>query len=105
MRLLQQMDRPSRKPEVSTYALRYVRRLLLKRLCSEGHPVLNVENYLISDAAKAIRKAGMSGQEVIKIVKRMAIGKILMLSEGDDIRSELIEEVNSDRFDDLTEKN
>jgi hypothetical protein len=90
--------------ETSTYALRYVRRLLLKKLCKENHPVMRVENQLIGEAAEAVKKSGLVAGEAVTMVRTAAIRRILMLPEGTEVQSELIKAVNSDCFHDIAGK-
>jgi len=90
-------------PEIRTYSLRYVRRLLLEELCKSGHPVLDVENQLMAEAAASIRASGRPVHESVASVKEAVMRRILMTAEDPELKSKFIDRLESDTFDDLRE--
>lgn len=90
--------------ELSLFTTRFVRRLLFKRLCKSGHPVLKVEDQLIESAALEVQKLGIPRDELLEAVRKSIVGRILMLQEEEDVKSELLTEVNSSSFDELFSK-
>ena len=98
------MTRSRENSDMSTYALRYVRYLLLKRLCNSNHTVVSVERHLLEQAASSVRKRGMDERFVTSTIKKMVIGRILNLSEDQEVQSSLLEEVEREDFADLRER-
>jgi hypothetical protein len=88
-------------PDVRTYSLRYVRRLLLEELCRSGHPILDVENQLMAEAAASIRASGRPARESVAAVKEAVMRRILMAAEDPELKSKFIDRLESDGFDDL----
>lgn len=88
------------------YASRFVRRIILRQICSDkNHPILRVEDDLISAAAADMRSSGLVGKKIIDLVKSIAIGKVLQLSESEEQKVEFIEEIRNSDFTDLMEPN
>lgn len=98
------MVREQENSDMSTYALRYVRYLLLKRLCNSNHTIISFEKHLLEQAASSIRRRGMDERSVILTIRRMIIGRILSMNEDQETKESLLEEVEIEDFAELRER-
>jgi len=85
-----------------TFVARYVRRMLMKRLCSPDHPMLSVEDVLVSMAARRLRGQVVDEPGMVKVCGAV-MKRIMALDEDDQVKGELLRSVrSSDIFAELS---
>lgn len=85
---------------IRTFASRLARRLLLERLCGDGHPVLANENDLVEMASSRLQELMLCHPErarsatrakVEAAVRRTAAERIARSDEDEDVKQEMLD--------------
>ena len=94
-----------------TYAMRVARRMLLRRCCEEGHPVLAIEEDLVQMARSRLQEfllASYSPDDLAGVrpavhqaVQRAASAWIVAADGDQDVKSSLLEQLDGLSEDDL----
>lgn len=92
---------------ISLYAARFARECLLKRVCSDDHPFLDIERRLISEARDMLHAfllknmPKLSREEVKKQIRDHAVEKAHTLIEDPSLRKIVIRAIRSAPLDDV----
>jgi hypothetical protein len=91
---------------VVLYAARFARKCLLEHLCPTGHPVLDMEIQLISEAKNGLQNHLLQNGEWCELfikdkIKQHAIKKVCMLAEDDDVCKKVALKIQNNSLEDI----